>query len=147
MAGERPERPLPPESAAGRPFWDATRERRLVLPWCSDCQAPHWYPRGFCPRCLGSDLEWRPSAGGGVVHAVSVQPRPPHPGLGDRVPYAVVLADLDDGVRMMLAVEGGDHPDPWAVRIDDRLTVGWEPLADGRHLPMARIDQHPAPAD
>lgn len=146
MGDGRPER-LVPESDAGRPFWDASRDRRLVLPWCRDCQAPHWYPREFCPLCLGSDLEWRPSDGRGIVHAVSVQPRPAHPGLSDRVPYAVVLADLDDGVRMMLAVEGGGDADPWSVRIDDRLTVGWEPLVDGRHLPTARIDPDPAPTD
>ena len=111
------------------------------------CEVPHWYPRGFCPTCLGPELEWRPSDGRGAVHAVSVQPRPPHPGLADRVPYAVVLADLDDGVRMMLAVAAEGAADPWSVCIDDRLTVGWEPLPDGRHLPIAHVDPGAVAAD
>lgn len=139
MAADRgaPERPLPPESPAGAPFWAASRERRLVLPWCRSCGEPHWYPRGFCPGCLSDDVEWRPSAGRGSVHAVSVQPKPAHPGLADRAPYAVVVVDLDDGVRMLLQADVGD---PWAVRIGDAVTVGWEPLADGRHLPVASIE-------
>lgn len=144
---EAPARPVPPESDVGRPFWVASRERRLVLPWCRACERPHWYPRGFCPTCLGSDLEWRPSNGRGVVHAVSVQPRPAHPGLADRVPYAVALVDLDDGVRMLLAVEADAAADPWSVRIDDRVRVGWEPLSDGRHLPTARVDPESVAAD
>lgn len=128
------ERPLPPESPAGATFWDATRDERLVLPWCPSCEAPHWYPRGFCPRCLRLELEWRPSAGQGVVGAVSVQPKAAHSGLADRAPYAVALVDLDDGVRMMLVVAAED---PWAVRVGDAVTLGWEPLADGRNLPVA----------
>lgn len=128
-----PERMLPPESHAGAPFWAASRERRLVLPWCARCDAPHWYPRGFCPTCLSEELEWRPSDGAGVVAAVSVQPKPAQPGPTDRAPYAVALVDLDDGVRMMLGVAADD---PWAVSIGDRIIVGWEPLSDGRHIPV-----------
>lgn len=130
------ERTLPPESPAGAPFWDATREQRLVLPWCPACEAPHWYPRGFCPTCLSEDLEWRASDGVGVIAAVSVQPKPTEAALAERVPYAVALVDLDDGVRMMLGVAAED---PVAVAIGARVTVGWESLSDGRHLPTAEL--------
>ena len=129
-----PARPLPPESLAGAPFWEATREQRLVLPWCPACEQPYWYPRGFCPLCLSEDVDWREASGDAVVHSVSVQPKAPHPGLRDRAPYAVAIVELDEGVRMMVAVAADD---PWAVRIDDRVALGWEPLADGRHLPVA----------
>jgi len=127
------DRPLPPESPAGAPFWEATREQRLVLPWCPACEAPHWYPRGFCPTCLSPEIEWRPASGRGVVYSVSVQPKAAHPGLADRVPYAVVLVDLAEGVRMLLMAAADD---PWAVRIGDEVALGWEPLPDGRHLPV-----------
>ncbi len=132
------ERFAPPESPAGAPFWAASREQRLVLPWCPACEAPHWYPRGFCPTCLAEDVEWREASGRGVVYAVSVQPKPSHPGLADRAPYAVVLVELAEGVRMMLqasSVSGVE--DPWAIAVGDPVTVGWEPLPDGRHLPTA----------
>lgn len=128
------DRMLPPESPAGAPFWAASRERRLLLPWCDGCGRPHWYPRGFCPHCLGDAIEWREASGAGRVYAVSVQPKAAFPGVGGDPPYAVALVDLDEGVRMMLRVVAGD---PWSVAIDDPVTVGWEPLSDGRHLPVA----------
>ena len=27
----------PPVTETSQPFWDATRERRLVLQWCTEC--------------------------------------------------------------------------------------------------------------
>jgi uncharacterized OB-fold protein len=137
---DTPERFAPPESDAGAPFWAASRDQVLRLPWCTACGKPHWYPRGFCPLCLAEDIEWRPASGGGVVYAVSVQPKSMLPGLSARVPYAVAIVDLDEGVRMMLSM---DVDDPWSVAVGDRVVVGWDPLSDGRHLPVAR----PAPAD
>jgi len=134
---DRPPRVAPPVSPAGDAFWQASRERRLVLPWCTDCGQPHWYPRGFCPSCLSEEIEWRAAAGAGTVHAVSVQPKPNHPGLADRVPYAVLLVDLVEGVRMMLQCSSA--PDPWAIAVGDPVRIGWEPLPDGRHLPTAEV--------
>lgn len=132
-----PERFVPSPSVPGAPFWDASREQRLTLPWCTACEQPHWYPRGFCPACLAAEIEWRGAEGEGTVHAVSVQPKPNHPGLADRAPYAVVLVDLVEGVRMML--QAADVVDPFAVAVGDPVTIGWEPLPDGRHLPTALI--------
>lgn len=135
--GERPERRRfePPESEAGAPFWAATRERRLVLPWCTACEVPHWYPRDVCPRCLGSAIEWREASGRAVVHACSVMPKAAMPVLADRVPYVVALVDLDEGVRMMTNVVGAD---PASVAVGQAVVADWEPLTDGRHLLVFR---------
>lgn len=115
------------------PFWAATRLPRLDLPWCTSCDRAIWYPRASCPGCLGTGIEWRPASGQGTVYAVSVQHRPAHPKLADRVPYAVALIDLAEGVRMMSAVI--DCP-PDDVSVGMPVTVAWEPLTDGRHLPV-----------
>jgi uncharacterized protein len=132
MTGE-PTRFEPPVSEDTEPFWDATRERRLVLQWCTRCERAVFHPRAACPRCLGDHLEWRPSAGRGRVHAASVQHRPGNPFMAGRVPYVVALVDLDDGVRMMTNVVDCD---PGDVTIDMPVEVTWEPLPDGRHLPL-----------
>lgn len=126
----------PPVSESGAPFWEATCERRLVLPWCVTCEAPFWFPRELCPRCLGVDIEWRPASGSGAVHAVSVQHRPGparDPAAG---PYAVALIDLAEGVRIMSNVVGCP-PDQVAVGMAVR--VGWHPLSDGRNLPQFEL--------
>ena len=113
------------------PFWDATREQRLLLPWCRSCGRPFWFPRETCPRDLSPDLEWRPAGGRGVVHAVSVMPKPANPSMAGREPYVVALIDLAEGVRMMSTVV---DVDPWSVAVGDPVVLAWEPLTDGRHL-------------
>ena len=126
-----PQRMEPPASKVSAPFWDATREQRLVLQHCSSCDQPIWYPRALCPTCAGTDLEWREASGRGTVHAVSVQYRAGTPQLKDRVPYAVVLVDLEEGPRLMSNVFGCDAE---AVVVGQKVQAAWEPLSDGRHL-------------
>jgi len=53
--------------------------------------------------------------------------------MAQRVPYAVALIDLDEGVRMMSNVVGIEPDD---VKIGMDVTVTWEPLSDGRNLPL-----------
>ncbi|MGI8757093.1 MAG: Zn-ribbon domain-containing OB-fold protein [Acidimicrobiales bacterium] len=128
-----PTRIEPPVTDLTRPFWDATRERRFLVQWCSACEAPIFYPREACPACLGSDLAWRPSTGRGTVYAVSVQHRPANPTMAERVPYAVALVDLDDDIRIMTNVIDCD---PTGVAPGQAVELAWEPLSDGRHLPQ-----------
>lgn len=128
----------PPASAVAEPFWEASRERRLVLQRCRSCERAIWYPRVLCPHCGGVDLEWGAAEGTGTVYAVSVQHRAAHPGLADRVPYAVALVDLDDGVRMMTNVVGCDAT---SVQVGQRVRPVWEPLTDGRHLLVHEPDE------
>lgn len=134
-AKQRPARMEPPASEVTEPFWEATRERRLLLQWCVPCNEAVFYPREACPRCLGTALEWRASGGRGVVYAVSIQHKPAFPGLAGKVPYAVVLVDLDEGVRLMSNVVECDVDD---VVIGLPVEVTWEPLSDGRNLPQFR---------
>jgi uncharacterized OB-fold protein len=130
---EQPKRFQPPMSEAAAPYWEATRSQRLDVQWCVACEAPIHFPREACPRCLGTDLVFRPASGLGTVYAVSVMPKPGNPGMAGRAPYAVALIDLDEGVRMMSNVFADD---PWSVAIGDRVAVAWEALEDGRHLPV-----------
>ena len=83
----------PPVSFAARPFWEATRECRLVVQWCRSCERPIHFPREACPSCLGTDLEFRPSTGLGTVYACSTMPGPGNPGMAGRTPYVVALVD------------------------------------------------------
>jgi uncharacterized OB-fold protein len=81
-----------------------------------------------CPHCGDNRLRWEQLSGVGVVYAVSVHHRPALPALADKVPYSVVLVDLEEGVRMMSNVFGP------APAVGDRVWVTWLPLDDGRNL-------------
>jgi uncharacterized OB-fold protein len=99
-----------------------------------------WYPRVLCPHCGATELEWREVDGAATVYAVSVQYRPGHPALADRVPYAVALVDLDAGVRMMTNVFGCPADE---VAVGQRVRPNWEPLTDGRNLLVFEPEPRP----
>lgn len=129
-AGERFQ---PPMSPAAEPFWEATRTCHLVIQRCADCERAIHFPREACPTCLGTDLEFRPAAGTGVIYALSEMPVPGNAGMAGRAPYLVALVDLPEGVRLLTNVLGPNASD--AV-VGAEVQVAWEPLADGRHLPV-----------
>ena len=128
-----PQRIEPPVTETSQPFWDATREKRFLMQWCVACDKPIWFPREICPRCMGSTLEWRPSAGFGVVYTLTVEHKPQNPAIGGGAPYVVALIDLDEGARMMSNVFGCP---PEHVYVGMPVRVAWDPLSDGRNLPV-----------
>lgn len=125
----------PQPNALTQPFWDATRDRRLLVQWCNRCQAGIYYPRWLCPRCLRDDLSWRQSAGQGELYTFNVVHQAANPMMADMVPYVIALVDLDEGVRMVSNVIGTDVSD---IKIGMALQVDWERLSDGRHLAVFR---------
>ena len=129
----------PASSELTEPFWDATRERRYLVQWCTACAHPIFYPREVCPTCLSSEsLTWRESDGTGTVYALSVQHRPGNPTMADRVPYVVALVELDagDGRSTVRVMSNVVNCDPLGVTVGQKLALTWEPLSDGRHLPV-----------
>jgi uncharacterized OB-fold protein len=131
----------PPISDAAIPFWDATRAREFVLPWCVECARPMWYPRDVCPACLGSEIEWRPASGDGEVYAVGVHSIPGPGRDRDDIPYAVVLVELAEGVRMMTNVV---NVDATTVTVGMPVRITWLPLSDGRNLPQFEPRERPS---
>jgi hypothetical protein len=121
----------PPVTETTEPFWEATRARRLLLQWCTECERPVFYPREVCPVCHGSALEWRPASGLGTVYAVTVEHHPQHPAMAEIAPYPVALVDLHEGVRMLTRIVGSADPE-----VGMAVSVTWEALTDGRNLPL-----------
>jgi len=120
-------------SKIAKPFWDATKEKRLLLQWCRRCERAVFYPRDFCSHCAGASLSWKDASGDGVVYAVSIMHRPGNPMMAPEVPYAVAIVELKEGVRMLSNLV---HCDPGEVHVGMSVQVTWAPLADGRHLPL-----------
>src|SRR5690606_495663 len=81
----------PPVTEASAPFWEATRERRLVLPWSAVTGRPVWFPRDADPLAPDRPYEWREASGEGVVYAASVHHRPGPGRTEDDCPYVVAL--------------------------------------------------------
>jgi uncharacterized OB-fold protein len=140
-----PTRLEPPVGAESARFWDATREGRLLVQWCTRCDRGIFYPRAFCPFCggaggaddSGGPLEWREASGRATVHAAVVEHKPEAAGasFAGGAPFCIALVDLEEGVRMMTNLVGCP---PGDVVIGMVVIVSWEPLSDGRQLALFR---------
>lgn len=124
---------VPKTSEATLPFWEATREQVLLLQYCPSCEHYVHHPREACPGCLGRELEWRPSSGRGVVHALSVHHRPFEAMTKEDCPYVVAFIDLEEGVRFLSNVVDAEHEE---LAVGDSVTLSWTSVGEGYHLPV-----------
>jgi uncharacterized OB-fold protein len=129
----------PPVDTITQPWWDATRERRLLLQRCSSCHQAQHYPRSFCRSCGAvGHLEWVESTGTATVDAYTVVHRSPDPAV--EVPYVVARVRLAEGPILLtnLQMNLADTPADDAL-FDAPLELAWRPLEDGRHLPVFAV--------
>ncbi|MHB1911239.1 MAG: Zn-ribbon domain-containing OB-fold protein [Acidimicrobiales bacterium] len=125
----------PSPTTLSQPFWEATRERRLLVQWCENCDAGIYYPRWACPSCLGEALSWRPASGRASLYTFNVLHPGANPMMADLGLICAALVDLEEGVRMVSNLVGCD---PGELEVGMAVTLDWEPLSDGRHLPVFR---------
>lgn len=76
-------------------------EPELHFQECGACGARWLFRRSFCPRCGGTRVETKVSAGQGTVHAATTVTRAPSQDLRPFAPYRIVLVDADEGFRVM----------------------------------------------
>lgn len=84
-----------------KPFWDAAAAGRLVLPRCRHCHRTHWYPRGICPHCLSTEVDWLESPGEGEIYSFSVNRM-------GRQAYVLAYVALSEGPLMLGNVVDAD---------------------------------------
>jgi uncharacterized OB-fold protein len=100
-------KPLPdPEHPATAPFWQGTRESRLLVQECAACGYLRWPPGPACPECLSADAAWTQVRPSGTLVTYCVYRRAFSPAFAGDVPYAVGYVELDDGPRMYGTVLG-----------------------------------------
>ena len=128
-------RPAPEPTSFTRPFWDAARERRLLLQYCTVARKFQHYPRPVSIYTGRKTIEWREVMGTGHVYAFTVTQRAP-PAFRGREPYTVATIELDERVRLMSNVVACE---PSAVRIGARVRLAWSPTAGGFNFPVFEL--------
>jgi uncharacterized OB-fold protein len=116
-------------------FWEGAKQHRLVFQKCKGCGLFVNRPRPMCPRCLSTEKEWVPSEGKGKVYAAVtfVYANAAYPGI--KVPYAVVVVELVEGVRM---ISNMHDVAPEDIQIGMPVEVVFDDLADDLTLPKFR---------
>lgn len=130
--------PLPAPDADSAPFWEACRAGELRMQRCSGCGALRFPPRRMCPRCRSCESEWSRVSGRGTIASRIVVHPPVLPAFRERVPFAVVLVELDEDPRLRLVgnvLEAG----PEDVRIGLAVQVEFAALTEEVTLPQWRL--------
>jgi uncharacterized protein len=97
---------LPQPDFETQPYWDAARDRRLLIKHCNACEQDFFYPRTYCPNCWSADTEWKEASGRGRVYTFTVVYQNDLSPFNERLPYVVAIVELDEGVRMTSNIEG-----------------------------------------
>lgn len=132
------ETPIPTQGTHTQPFWEGTKEGKLMLPRCTDCNRTHWYPRYICPHCQSSNIEWMQASGEGTIHTYAVQ----HLAFGKwakQAPYVTAYIDLKEGDRMLTVLRGVDPNKPEEIKIGARVTVEFDAASEDMHIPFWRV--------
>ena len=129
-------KPLPIVDPGSKPFWDAAREHRLLIPRCNACGKHHFYPRELCPHCFSDDLTWVDACGQGEIYSFTIARMPAGPVFAPDVPYVIAMIALDEGPRMLtnLVVSNVD-----TVRIGDRVAVEFDDVTPEVTLPKFKV--------
>ncbi|MCW2405126.1 putative OB-fold protein [Sphingobium sp. B1D7B] len=125
------DRPLPPERSFSRPYWEATREKKLLIQYDRVARAYQFYPRPTSIYTGRRDtLEWREVSGRGTIFSYTIvrRARPP---FRDKEPYVVAMVTLEEGVNVMSNII---HCSEAELKTGLAVKPYWHPLPDGRHL-------------
>ena len=126
--------PLPKPTPESRPFFDALKERRLLIQRCGDCGHAYYYPRPFCPSCLSPNVEWEEASGRGRLYSFVINHRAAP---GFVAPYIIAVVELDEGPRMMTNLVGVE-PDPELVHCEMPVEIVFEDVDEDFTLPRFR---------
>ncbi len=81
-------------------FWEGTAAGELRVQRCSNDHL-RYPPAPWCPECLDEASEWVALSGRGSILSKLVFHQAYHPAWKDRLPYNVVLVQLEEGPRMI----------------------------------------------
>jgi uncharacterized OB-fold protein len=79
-----------------RPFWEACRRHELLLQR-SRATGRYYWPAVCDPETGREGMEWVRASGRGVVHTFSIIHEAFRRELAERVPYNVVVVELEEG--------------------------------------------------
>ena len=93
-------KPLPKPEGLNAEFYAHCARRELRFQRC-DCGLWRHPPRVLCAACGSERWHWALASGRGRVFTWTVTHQALHPAYADDVPYALLVVEMDEGVRMV----------------------------------------------
>jgi len=128
-------KPLPSLEGLAGDFYGYCRQGELRFQRCDSCRAWRHVPRELCAECGSWDWSWERSSGRGRVFSWTVVARALHPAFQADTPYAAVIVELEEGVRLLTHIS--DVPAD-ALSIDLPVEVHFNAVSPDVTLPCFR---------
>lgn len=96
--------PLPALEGFTKAFYEFCRAGELRFQRCTACGTWRHVPRERCGACGDAGFEWARSSGRGIVYTWTTIARALHPAFAGETPYAAVVVEMEEGVRLLSRV-------------------------------------------
>ena len=104
LTDEDIKKPLPVPTKWSKPFWEGTKQHKLLLKICKDCGHIDHPPYLYCTECQSDNSEWVQASGTATLYAFAINEiGVPFPFMPD-LPYVTALVDLKEGPRMISTI-------------------------------------------
>lgn len=113
------------------PYWQGTRQNKLMVQRCGKCRTWQWGPEWLCHECHSFDMKWVEVKGAGRIYSWTRCWHPVHPVLKGHHPYIAVVVELPaaGSIRMLGNLLG---PHDQKVEIGAPVTAVFEPHDDAK---------------
>lgn len=128
------ERIKPVENHDSKHYWQGLRDGQLLIQQCDDCDTPRHPPQPMCETCQSTNWSTIQATGLGTIHSFTVLHYPEIPPFD--YPNAIVLVDLDEGVRITSQLQGTE---PEHIKIGSRVSANITEVQDGLSLPIFEV--------
>ncbi|RPI45315.1 MAG: DNA-binding protein [Betaproteobacteria bacterium] len=109
------------------PYFEAAAKGKLLLKKCKDCGQYHHFPRGICPHCFSTNVDWVEAKGTGTIYSYSVTRR------AGPIPYCIAYVTLDEGVTVLTNIVDCDLD---TVKIGQKVKLTFKATGNGTQVPM-----------
>jgi enoyl-CoA hydratase/carnithine racemase/uncharacterized OB-fold protein len=127
------QKPIPVIQPWTRQFWKATKQNKLLVQHCNDCNSNIFFPKKVCPECWSENLTWIESSGKAKVYTFTVMLDMVEPKFMADLPYVIAMVDLDEGIRMTTRIV---NCKPENVAIGMNVEVVFQEVSPECSLPM-----------
>lgn len=97
-------KPLPVPSRWSQPFWEGTKQHKLLLKKCIKCGKIEHPPYLYCTECWTEEHEWIEASGKGTLYTFTTTVLGSPLEFTEDMPYNIAMVDLAEGPRMLTTI-------------------------------------------
>lgn len=131
-------KPLPEIRPWTVPFWEGTKQGKLMLQRGKRSGKLIMYPKKYSPYDIDEELEWVEASGKGTIYTFSVVEKNAPTDFAGDLPFCVAIVELAEGVRMCTNIVDCDMEQ---IQIGAPVHAVFQPVTDEITLVNFTLDE------